>query len=98
MTDIVDMWCTHINELGFLNLKPEQTNIFFKLMEERCNRFPTILTTNFDCAAWQGFLGNQPQVEGSRPLSADFFENLQHPLGLLDFVVQSPVRLVQVAS
>ena len=25
----------HIDELGYLNLKPEQTNIFFKLMEER---------------------------------------------------------------
>src|SRR5205814_1061218 len=25
----------YIDELGYLNLKPEQTNIFFKLMEER---------------------------------------------------------------
>ena len=52
-----------IDELGFLNLKPEQTNIFFKLMEERYNRFPTILTTNLDYPAWQGFLGNQPLVD-----------------------------------
>jgi len=36
----------HIDELGYLNLKPEQTNIFFKLMEERYRRKPTIITTN----------------------------------------------------
>jgi hypothetical protein len=38
----------HIDELGYLNLKPEQTNIFFKLMEERYRRKPTIITTNLD--------------------------------------------------
>ena len=31
-----------IDELGFVNLKPEQTNIFFKLMEERYRRRPTL--------------------------------------------------------
>ena len=35
-----------IDELGYLNLKPEQSNIFFKLMEERYRRKPTIVTTN----------------------------------------------------
>ena len=41
------MWSTtFIDELGYLNLKPEQTNIFFKLMEERYRRRPTIITTN----------------------------------------------------
>jgi DNA replication protein DnaC len=45
-----------IDELGYLNIKPEQTNIFFKLMEERYNRFPTIITTNLDLdeAAFSG--------------------------------------------
>src|SRR2546427_9002164 len=32
-----------IDELGYLNLKPEQSNIFFKLMEERYHRKPTII-------------------------------------------------------
>ena len=27
-----------IDEMGYLNLRPEQSNIFFKLMEERYNR------------------------------------------------------------
>src|SRR6266571_2327902 len=39
-----------VDELGFLNLKPEQTNIFFKLMEERYGHKPTIITTNLDYA------------------------------------------------
>jgi DNA replication protein DnaC len=41
----------HIDELGYLNLKPEQSNIFFKLMEERYRRKSTIITTNLLCGA-----------------------------------------------
>jgi DNA replication protein DnaC len=52
-----------IDELGYLNIKPEQTNIFFKLMEERYNRLPTIITTNLDYPEWQNFLGNPALVE-----------------------------------
>jgi DNA replication protein DnaC len=37
-----------IDEMGYLNLRPEQTNIFFKLMEERYQRRPTIIATNLD--------------------------------------------------
>jgi len=53
----------HVDELGYLNLKPEQTNIFFKLMEERYRRRPTIITTNLDYPEWQTFLGNKALVE-----------------------------------
>ncbi len=52
-----------IDELGYLNLKPEQTNIFFKLMEERYRRKPTIITTNLDYSEWASFLGNKALVE-----------------------------------
>jgi DNA replication protein DnaC len=51
-----------IDEMGYLNLKPEQTNIFFKLMEERYRRFPTVITTNLDYPEWSGFLGNKHLV------------------------------------
>ena len=58
------MWSsTFIDELGYLNLKPEQTNIFFKLMEERYRRRPTIITTNLDYPEWQTFLGNKALVD-----------------------------------
>ena len=52
-----------IDEMGYLNLKPEQTNVFFKLMEERYRHRPTIITTNLDDAEWHGFLGNRHLVE-----------------------------------
>ena len=52
-----------IDELGYLNLKPEQSNIFFKLMEERYNRKPTLITTNLGYDEWAGFLGNRIMVE-----------------------------------
>ena len=52
-----------VDELGYLNIKPEQTNIFFKLMEERHHRKPTLITTNLPYAAWQDFLGNRPLTQ-----------------------------------
>jgi DNA replication protein DnaC len=52
-----------IDEFGYLNLKPEQSNIFFKLMEERYRRRPTIITTNLVYDEWPNFLGNRPMVE-----------------------------------
>jgi len=57
----VDVLC--IDEMGYLNLKPEQTNIFFKLMEERYRRHPTIITTNLDYPEWANFLGNKALVD-----------------------------------
>jgi DNA replication protein DnaC len=52
-----------IDELGYLNLRPEQTNIFFKLMEERYRRFPTLITTNLAFEDWGGLLGNPALVD-----------------------------------
>jgi DNA replication protein DnaC len=52
-----------IDEMGYLNLRPEQTNIFFKLMEERYSQRPTIITTNLDYSEWANFLGNKALVE-----------------------------------
>lgn len=52
-----------IDEMGYLNLRPEQTNIFFKLMDERYNRRATIITTNLDYDEWYEFLGQKKAVE-----------------------------------
>lgn len=52
-----------VDEMGYLNLKPEQTNIFFKLMEERYRRRSTIITTNLDFDEWHNFLGNKALVD-----------------------------------
>ena len=52
-----------VDEMGYLNLQPEHSNIFFKLMEERYNRRSTIITTNLDYEEWHHFLGRRPMVE-----------------------------------
>ena len=52
-----------IDELGYVNLKPEQSNIFFKLMEERYHQHSTIITTNLAYEEWAGFLGNKTMVD-----------------------------------
>lgn len=52
-----------IDEMGYLNLRPEQTNIFFKLMEERYRRRATIITTNLEYDEWHNFLGNKALVD-----------------------------------
>jgi DNA replication protein DnaC len=41
-----------IDEIGYLTLKPEQANAFFKLMGERYGKKSSILTTNLDYPAW----------------------------------------------
>jgi DNA replication protein DnaC len=63
--DLVDQMLssTFIDEFGYLNLKPEQSNTFFKLMEERYHRHSTIITTNLIYDEWQNFLGNKSMVE-----------------------------------
>jgi len=61
---ILRMEVLQIDELGYLNLRPEQSNIFFKLMEERyTRRLCTIITTNLDYEEWYGFLGQKPMVQ-----------------------------------
>lgn len=52
-----------IDEMGYLNLRPEQTNLFFKLMEERYNRRSTLITTNLDYDEWHEFLGKKTMVD-----------------------------------
>lgn len=41
-----------IDELGYLTLKNEQINAFFKLMGERYGKASTIITTNLDYPDW----------------------------------------------
>ena len=51
-----------IDEMGYLNLRPEQSNIFFKLMEERYGKKATLITTNLEYEDWYGFLGQKEMV------------------------------------
>ncbi len=52
-----------IEEFGYVNaLDPREINDFFRLMDNRCNRKSTIITTNLGFEEWGKFLGNGPLV------------------------------------
>jgi DNA replication protein DnaC len=51
-----------IDEMGYLNLRPEQSNIFFKAMEERYGKKATIITTNLEYEDWYDLLGQKEMV------------------------------------
>jgi DNA replication protein DnaC len=56
-----------IDEIACVNLRPEQANIFLKLMEERYRRKATLLTTNLgnlEYEQWPLLLGNKDLTEG----------------------------------
>ena len=51
-----------IAELGYLDLRPERSNIFFRLMEERYGQKQTLITTNLDYDHWAELLGQKATV------------------------------------
>jgi len=60
-----------IDELGYLTLKPEQSNAFFRLMDQRYGRVSTIITTNLDPSAWYELFANKALVDA-------LLDRLQH--------------------
>ncbi len=60
-----------IDELGYLTLKPEQVNAFFKLMGERYGRKSTIITTNLDYPGWYDLFKRKSLVDA-------LIDRLQH--------------------
>ena len=61
----------HLDKPGHSNLKPEQVNAFFRLMDQRYGRVSTIITTNLDYSAWYGLFDNKPLVDA-------LLDRLQH--------------------
>jgi DNA replication protein DnaC len=60
-----------IDELGYLSLKPEQVNAFFRLMDQRYNRASTIITTNLELSDWYELFQKKPLVDA-------LLDRLQH--------------------
>jgi DNA replication protein DnaC len=60
-----------IDELGYLTLKPEQVNAFFKLMDLRYARRPTLITSNLDYSDWYELFQRKPLVDA-------LLDRLQH--------------------
>ncbi len=52
-----------IDGLSSINPRPEQSNIFFKLVEERYKKKPIIITTSLTYEEWPNFLGNRVMTE-----------------------------------
>lgn len=52
-----------IDELGYLTLKSEQVNSFFKLMGERYGKHATIITTNVDYPDWYDLFEKKSLVD-----------------------------------
>jgi len=52
-----------IDEIGYLTLKPEQVNAFFKLMGERYGKKSTILTTNLEYSEWYDLFQRKTLVD-----------------------------------
>ena len=51
-----------IDELGYVEPKPGQINNFFRLVENRYGKKPTLITTNLGYKEWPMFLGNGPMA------------------------------------
>jgi DNA replication protein DnaC len=60
-----------IDELGYLTLKPEQVNAFFKLLDMRYGRRSTLITTNIDYPDWYDLFQRKPLVDA-------LLDRLQH--------------------
>lgn len=52
-----------IDELGYLTLKPEQVNAFFRLMDERYGQTSTLITTNLEYSDWYSLFQRKPLVD-----------------------------------
>ena len=60
-----------VDELGYLTLKPEQVNAFFKLLDMRYGHRPTLITTNWDYPDWYELFQRKPLVDA-------LLDRLQH--------------------
>jgi len=60
-----------IDELGYLTLKPEQVNAFFKLLDMRYDKLPTIITTNLLYSDWYELFQRKSLVDA-------LLDRLQH--------------------
>ena len=60
-----------VDELGYMNLNPEQINAFFRLMDMRYSRVSTIITTNLDTPEWYDLFHKKPMVDA-------LLDRLQH--------------------
>ena len=84
-----------IDEFGYVNPPhPSQINDFFRLMDNRCNRKSTILTTNLDFPEWGQFLGNPSLTQAltSRLLQNSHVIDINQGINLRDPKLKLPAK------
>ena len=63
---------TFVDEIGYMTMRTEQANAFFRLMEQRYNRVSTIITTNLEPQSdWHSLFQNKSLVDA-------LLDRLQH--------------------
>jgi DNA replication protein DnaC len=61
-----------VDEIGYMTMRTEQANAFFRLMEQRYNRVSTIITTNLEPQSdWHSLFQNKSLVDA-------LLDRLQH--------------------
>jgi len=83
-----------IDELGYLTLKPEQSNAFFKLMDQRYQRVSTVITTNLPFDAWYELFEKKTLVDA-------LLDRLRHHCITIEIdgpSLRVPVPVVEPAS
>lgn len=64
MNKLVRLDVLLIDEMGYLTLNTDQTNLFFKLMDARYRaKRPTLITTNLGYDEWGAMLKNPPMAD-----------------------------------
>lgn len=50
--------CLLIDEIGYVQVEPQQVGLFFTLMQKRHKKKPTLITSNLGFVDWRSFLKN----------------------------------------
>jgi DNA replication protein DnaC len=56
LQEYINLDCLLIDEIGYVEIEPNQVSLFFTLMQKRHQKRPTLLTSNLGFADWRSFL------------------------------------------
>ncbi len=72
--------CLVIDELGYIEIEPAQTGLFFTLLQRRYQKRPTLITSNLGFDDWRAFLKNDPLAAAliDRLTANSYVFNMKH--------------------
>ena len=85
--------CLLIDEIGYVDIEPAQTSLFFRLMTMRHRRKTTIVTTNLGFQEWDSFLKNSSLTAAliDRLIDNSHVINMRSCVGLRSGIVSTDV-------